>query len=103
MNAYILYIYSQYIFTIVFSLSISPLDGLTHFCPLLRFHNQFLPTIQTFAVRETSVSRTTNVGTVGMNVLINLQGDSVNLIEKIHYLFQSFYCTHLKISHNILT
>ena len=31
--------------------------------------NQFLPTVSTFAVRETSVSRTANVGTVGMNGL----------------------------------
>ena len=29
---------------------------LTYFCPLLRFRNQFLPTIPTFAVRETDVS-----------------------------------------------
>ena len=29
--------------------------------------NLFMPTIPTFAVRETSVSRTANVGTVGMN------------------------------------
>ena len=32
--------------------------------------NPFLPTIPTFAVRETVVSRTANVGTVGKNVLI---------------------------------
>ena len=30
----------------------------------------FMPTIPTFAVRETSVSRTANVGTVGKNELI---------------------------------
>ena len=34
------------------------------------FFNPFLPTVPTFAVRETSVSRTANVGTVGMNGLI---------------------------------
>ena len=37
---------------------------LTHFCPPLRFRNQFLPTIPTFAVRETDVSRH-NGGTSG--------------------------------------
>ena len=31
-------------------------DLLTHFCPPLRFHNQFLPTVPTFSVRETDVS-----------------------------------------------
>ena len=30
---------------------------LTHFCPPLRFRNRFLPTVPTFAVRETDVSR----------------------------------------------
>ena len=63
----------------------------THFCPPLRFRNQFLPTVPAFngddsalralsslsglrgapevppSCRETSVSRTANVGTVGMN------------------------------------
>ena len=38
---------------------------LTHFCPALRFRNQ----VPTFAVRETDVSRTANVGTVGKNGL----------------------------------
>ena len=33
--------------------------------------NPFMPTVQTFAVRETSVSRTANVGTVGKNGLIS--------------------------------
>ena len=33
--------------------------------------NPFFPTIPTFAVRETSVSRTANVGTVGINRLIS--------------------------------
>ena len=37
---------------------------LTHFCPPLRFRNQFLPTVPTFAVRETDVSRH-NGGTSG--------------------------------------
>ena len=37
---------------------------LTHFCPPLRFRNQFLPTVPTFAVRETHVSRH-NGGTSG--------------------------------------
>ena len=31
--------------------------------------NPFMPTVPTFAVRETDVSRTANVGTVGMNGL----------------------------------
>ena len=31
--------------------------ALTHFCPPLRFRNQFLPTVPTFDVRETDVSR----------------------------------------------
>ena len=30
---------------------------LTHFCPPLRFRNQFLPTVPTFAVWETNVSQ----------------------------------------------
>ena len=29
----------------------------THFCPPLRFRNSFLPTVPTFAVQETNVSR----------------------------------------------
>ena len=33
------------------------------------FIDPFLPTVPTFAVRETDVSRTANVGTVGMNGL----------------------------------
>ena len=37
---------------------------LTHFCPPLRFRNQFLPTVPTFAVWETDVSRH-NGGTSG--------------------------------------
>ena len=37
---------------------------LTHFCPPLRFRNQFLPTVPTFAVQETDVSRH-NGGTSG--------------------------------------
>ena len=37
---------------------------LTHFCPPLRFRNQLLPTVPTFAVRETNVSRH-NGGTSG--------------------------------------
>ena len=32
--------------------------------------NPFMPTVPTFAVRETDVSRTANVGTMGMNGLI---------------------------------
>ena len=40
--------------------------SLTHFYPPLRFRNQVL----TFAVRETDVSRTANVGTVGKNGLM---------------------------------
>ena len=36
---------------------------LTHFCPPLRFRNQFLPTVPIFAVRKTDASRTANVGT----------------------------------------
>ena len=31
--------------------------------------NPFMPNVPTFAVRETSVSRTANVGTMGMNGL----------------------------------
>ena len=31
--------------------------------------NPFMPTVQIFAVQETDVSRTANVGTVGMNGL----------------------------------
>ena len=42
----------------------SLLDSLTHFCPPLRFHNQFLPPVPTFAVRETDVFRH-NGGTSG--------------------------------------
>ena len=38
--------------------------GLTHFCPPLRFRNQFLPTVPTFDARETNVSRH-NGGTTG--------------------------------------
>ena len=37
--------------------------------PILITLNQFLPTVPTFAVRETLVSRTANVGTVGKNGL----------------------------------
>ena len=62
--------------------------GLSTVVSVLRFRNQFLPTVQTFAVRETndsrhnggttgappyaetSVSRTSNVGTVGKNWLL---------------------------------
>ena len=32
--------------------------------------NPFMPTVPTFAVRETDVSQTANVGTVGMNGLL---------------------------------
>ena len=46
-------------------------------CPLLSVRlvalktlNPFLPTVPTFVVRETDVSRTAGVGTVGMNGLI---------------------------------
>ena len=51
---------------------------LTHFCPPLRLRNQLLLTIPTFAVRETDVSRTANVGTVGMNGLTNFQQSDYN-------------------------
>ena len=47
---------------------------LTHFCPPLRFRNQFLSTVQTFAVRETDVSRH-NGGTSG-DTLKPLRDDS---------------------------
>ena len=48
---------------------------LTHFCPPLRFWNQFLPTDPTFAVLETDVSRH-NGGTSGAP-LKPLRDDSV--------------------------
>ena len=48
---------------------LSSAHHLTHFCPPLRFRNQFLPTVPTFAVRETDVCRTANVGTLGKNIL----------------------------------
>ena len=49
-------------------------DILTHFCPPLRFRNQFLPILPTFAVRETDVSRTANVGRMGKNWLRKRNG-----------------------------
>ena len=42
--------------------------------------NQFLPTVPTFAVRETSVSRTANVGTVGMNGF-NVNDSNINFFH----------------------
>ena len=41
-----------------------PVPNLTHSCQPLRFRNQFLPNVPTFAVRETDVSRH-NGGTSG--------------------------------------
>ena len=38
--------------------------------PIFSFFNPFTPTVPPFAVRETNLSRTANVGTVGMNGLI---------------------------------
>ena len=43
--------------------------GEFYFCSCLCQVNPFLPTVQTFAVRETSVSRTANVWTMGKNGL----------------------------------
>ena len=50
------------------------LSLLTHFFPPLRFHNQFLPTVPTFAVRETLVSWTANVGMVSKSWLRKRNG-----------------------------
>ena len=51
----------------------------------LFFLNPFLPTVPTFTVRETSVSRTANVGTVGRNGLILSLGSAerVQIYPKI--------------------
>ena len=47
----------------------SHVDAPQDACPRQMVLNPFLPTVATFAVRETDVFRTTNVGTVGMNGL----------------------------------
>ena len=51
------------------------LHTLTHFSPPLRFRNQFLPTVRTFAVRETDVSRH-NGGALGAPLIL-LRDDRV--------------------------
>ena len=52
--------------------------------------NPFMPTVRTFAVRETRVSRTANIGTVGMNGLIVCPGMSGRDIAYIALEWQSF-------------
>jgi len=47
--------------------------------------NPFMPTFQTFAVRETDVSRTANVGTVGKNWLRKRNGGQ-KCVKKKPYL-----------------
>jgi len=64
----------------------------SHFYPPLRFRNQ----VPTFAVRETDVSRTANVGTVGINVLlifnesiIMYRGGLLQSIRQICYIYDA--------------
>ena len=58
--------------------------SLTHFYPPLRFRNQ----VPTCAVRETDVSRTANVGTVGKNGLSDATHKSVNKFIKTEVKLQ---------------
>ena len=82
--------------------------ALTHFGPPLRFRNQFLPTVPTFAVRETdvcrhnggtrgspimprdAVSRTANVGTVGTNQKNHPR--SIKYIKFTSYIDALIFC-----------
>jgi len=61
--AYRIQIFANSILGYICTLSALPRDKI----------NPFLPTVPTFAVRETDVSRTANVGTVGMNGLIQTE------------------------------